>query len=150
MAIVDNFDDYQNTENSAYFELETNILMLHFLWDGTVSQIEITGTGFGVDEIFVENQKTFVLNNAIPNPFSTETTLKLDVTASENYFLTVNDIFGKVVYSKMIDLHQKGSSFVKWDGRGSSGNLMPNGTYIISVRNENGEKDFQKVVIMRN
>lgn len=68
MAIVDNFDDYQNTENSAYFELETNILMLHFLWDG----------------------------------------------------------------------------------RGSSGNLMPNGTYIISVRNENGEKDFQKVVIMRN
>lgn len=150
MAIVDNFDDYQNTENSAYFELETNILMLHFLWDGAVSQIEITGTGVGVDEIFVENQKTFVLNNAIPNPFFTETTLKLDVTASENYFLTVNDIFGKVVFSKMIDLHQKGSSFIKWDGRGLSGNLMPNGTYIISIRNNLGEKDFQKVVIMRN
>lgn len=150
MTIVDNEFEYFNTEKAVFFEAENNILNLHFLWDGLPSQIEINGTGVGLEEFDARAQKTFVLQHPVPNPFSTETSLRLDYRKPANYFFSVRDIFGQEVFNKVLYLSQKGGSSIQWNGTDLSGNTLPNGTYIISIRSESGQQDFQKVVLMRN
>ncbi len=147
--IVDNESDYYNTAEAAYFDVETEILMIHFLWDGLPSQIEINGTGVGVDEFVPQTPKDFVLNNPFPNPFSSSVNLNLDVIKSANYYLSIHDIYGKNIYSTSLGNLSKGRTTISWDGNDYNGNTMSNGTYIFNIRSEGGERAIQKVMLMR-
>lgn len=50
--------------------------------------------------------------------------------------VTIKDYLGNVVYSETGSLSEGEGTFV-WDGRGSDGNLRPEGTYTISIEGKN-------------
>lgn len=150
MSIADNIEDYYANYRTAYFDADSHILMLHFLWDGLNSKIEIEGSGVGIGEINPELSKTFVLHKPVPNPFSEEVSLAIDVDNSNTYLLRVYDIYGKVIFSNNIYLDKLRRSQIKWNGKSSNGNNVQNGSYIIHVQNKNGKSQYQKVILMRN
>ncbi len=127
MSIADNIEDYYTNERTAYFNADSHILMLHFLWDGLDSKIEIEGSGVGIGETKPELSKTFVLHNPFPNPFSENVSLAIDIEESDTYFLRVYDIYGKVLFSNNIYLDKLGRSKIKWNGKNSNGNIGKNG-----------------------
>lgn len=150
MTMADNLVDYYENEETAYFDADSHILMLHFRWDGLNSQIEIEGSGVGIEEINFEKSKTFILHKPVPNPFSEEVCLVIDVNKSGNYLQTVYDIYGKAIFTQNIYLVKSGRSEIKWNGQNSNGSKVQNGSYIIHVQNKEGESQFQKVILMRN
>jgi len=150
MTLEDNIDDYYANEETAYFDTDKHILMLHFQWDGLNSQIEIEGSGVGIEDIRPEILKTFVLHRAVPNPFSEEVSLAIDINKSDNYLLTVYDIYGKAIFTQNVYLTKLGRSEIKWNGQNVNGINVTNGSYIIHVQNERGESQYQKVILMRH
>jgi flagellar basal-body rod modification protein FlgD len=53
-----------------------------------------------------------------------------------NAIVTIKDYLGNVVYSEKGSLPQGPGQFV-WDGKGSDGNMRPDGTYTISIAGTN-------------
>ncbi len=149
ITITDNIFDYYNTDRAAYFDQETHVLMVHFLWTGDPVQLEISGTGVGVAEQAEKPQRSFVLHAPYPNPFSNEVHMKLDVAHPGNYRFTVHDIYGNLISYKNLFIANKGRAVLGWNGRNESGNILPSGTYIFTVKNQSGETARQKAVLIR-
>jgi len=149
IPLVDNVFDYYNTGRAAYFDQEKHILMVHFQWTGNAAQLEISGTGVGIEEQPLQPQPSFVMHAPYPNPFSTAVNIKLDVVKPGNYFLSVLDVFSKPIFHQKLYIFNKGRTVLQWNGRNSNGIQMPSGTYILTIQNENGETAFRKVMLLR-
>ncbi len=149
LSLVDNVFDYYNTEKAAYFDQEKHILMVHFIWTEEPVQLEITGTGVGVDETVAQPQHSFVLHAPYPNPFSTELHVQVDVGQPGNYSFAVYDVYGKLIRQQNLFIADKGRSWLHWNGRNVSGVPLPSGTYIVSLQREKGKITFRKVVLLR-
>ena len=88
--------------------------------------------------------------NAFPNPFNEEVKIDFDVNlfdATVDAYLEVFNINGSLVSvtesKKMLSQGYKVGTLT-WDGRNESGNQVPPGVYLISVRASNGNSDTVK------
>jgi hypothetical protein len=88
--------------------------------------------------------------NAFPNPFSEEIAVDFDVNlfdATVDAYLEVFNINGSLVSvtesKKMLSQGYKAGTLT-WDGRNASGNQVPPGVYLISIRASNGNSDTVK------
>jgi len=88
-----------------------------------------------------------------PNPFSPldgPTNLTFSVSRSSDVEVTILSAIGRKVWGKTLGAGKvlAGKNIVPWDGRDSSGKLVPNGVYLLVVEAE-GKKVFNKIAVIR-
>ncbi len=82
--------------------------------------------------------------SAQPNPFVSETTLRVERSATNRLTAVVYDVIGR----RVRDLAVPGSDTVHWDGRGERGTPAPAGVYWIRV-SDGLTHDTVKVLLVR-
>jgi hypothetical protein len=78
-----------------------------------------------------------VLEQNVPNPVKTNTTISYSMPEAANIKLEVLDIYGNVVNKIAEGFVTGGSNSVVFDGTDSEGNLLPSGTYIYRLSSGN-------------
>lgn len=144
--IVSNEQDFLSTPSAAFFLPDEHILKLHFNWDGEETEIEINGSGVGIDESI---KPLFVSVKAIPNPFSTRVNIKVNAAKKGNYSFDIFDIYGRKVYAKKATLNFAEQFEFIWDGNSSSNEKLSNGTYILKITKDNVEQQTLKLLLSR-
>jgi len=86
--------------------------------------------------------------SASPNPFSTETTFRVNIEAAGNYSLLIYDMLGNEVKSAVNNFFNAGEFNYVWDGRDNAGNLVNEGMYVYKLVGAN-EIYTNKVMIAR-
>ncbi len=69
-----------------------------------------------------------------PNPFNPKTTFSFELLHADHVELAVFDPQGKRVRSLIDGLTAAGVTNVEWDGKGDSGETLPSGVYLYSLR----------------
>lgn len=108
--------------------------------------LEITS---GLENIFsLEIPDKFKLNQNYPNPFNPSTTLKFDVPKNSDLLeLAVYNILGKKVKTLYSGGVKAGNFSYKWDGKNSSGNIMPTGVYFAILKTKNFTQTIKMMLI---
>ncbi|MCK5618397.1 MAG: T9SS type A sorting domain-containing protein, partial [Candidatus Krumholzibacteria bacterium] len=88
-----------------------------------------------------------VLPNS-PNPFSTGTTWRVGVPSRSDVTIEVYDVAGRRVFTRRLPQARVGWREVYFDGRDSTGKLLPSGVYLYRVTAA-GVTRTQKMVIAR-
>ena len=89
-----------------------------------------------------------VLGATSPNPFSSYTTVKVQVADNVNVALEIFDVVGRVVRVESVGTLAEGSHWLDIDGHDQSGKELPSGVYFLRVT-ANGEAVTRKIVISR-
>jgi hypothetical protein len=88
------------------------------------------------------------LARAIPNPFTNETRLSFVLDRSARVRLALHDLQGREVRLLMDQGQPAGTRDVLWDGRGSSGEMLPPGVYFAKLE-IGGHTTSRRVVLLR-
>lgn len=86
------------------------------------------------------------LNQAYPNPFNTQTTIKYGIKEKSSVNLKIYNLLGQEVITLVDKEQNPGFYEVQWDGKNSKNNLLASGIYI--YRLSNGEKSIARKVIL--
>ncbi|HVZ41567.1 MAG TPA: FlgD immunoglobulin-like domain containing protein [Candidatus Kapabacteria bacterium] len=90
-----------------------------------------------------------MLQKSYPNPFTSSTTLAYSLSEDANVTIRVVDASGRQVRTLLDNANVgKGDQTLTWDGRGSNGEALPNGTYFFNLE-ANGQVEAQPVVLVR-
>ena len=81
-----------------------------------------------------------------PNPFETETTIKMQAEETSRMELSVFNLQGKFITNSIHNLQGGKTNTIKWDGYDSKGNTCPPGTYIVSLRINNETATSIKII----
>lgn len=84
-----------------------------------------------------------------PNPFSTQTTIKFEISQRSVTRLEVYTINGQLVNILLNQELQQGSYTINWDGTSVGGNRIPDGSYLGVLIQNNKRIDTKKMVIRR-
>lgn len=76
---------------------------------------------------------TYDVESGYPNPFNPSITIKYSVPERSRVEITIYDLLGKIVYSRM-DLQGPGNNSFKWNGKGSQGQSRATGIYLFHIR----------------
>jgi spore coat protein CotH len=76
---------------------------------------------------------------AYPNPFSDDITLTFTTQPQGSANISISDLTGRIVYRKSVNLTNLQTS-IQWDGKTTSGSLLPPGIYIIKAEINQLEK----------
>ena len=83
-----------------------------------------------------------------PNPFNPSTTLAFDVAQAGNVTIQVYDVSGRLV-ATLLDSHKEiGSHRVEWNGKNTSGSLVPSGMYFYRMKTA-GFEVTKKMILVR-
>ncbi|MEI6684009.1 MAG: agmatine deiminase family protein [Bacteroidota bacterium] len=85
--------------------------------------------------------------NNYPNPFSSKTTIPLEISQRGKVKLDILDIQGMEVKSLVSGILEPGEIRVDWDGTDHLGNRLPGGVYLYRVITENGTETKRMVLI---
>jgi len=111
--------------------------------DGTLGYIPVA-----VEPQYSED--AFLLT-AIPNPFSTTTTISFNLTteSTENTEIKIYNVKGQLVKTLLpTTTHQSALTNVYWNGTDENGNQLSNGIYFYKLKS--GEKTaFKKMILLR-
>ena len=83
-----------------------------------------------------------------PNPFSSETTVKLICDKPSQAYIYVFDVLGNKVSELLNDSFNSGSRIYTWDGKSDKGQKLVNGVYFLHIQ-INGFTEIQKVILNR-
>lgn len=102
----------------------------------------------------VELPTEFSLNNAFPNPFNPETTIKYDLPEQSKVHLTIFDLLGRKINTLKRKTEDAGFYSIKWNGKDENGKPLSSGMYIINIFAQSLESEeiftqSQKVVLMK-
>ena len=89
-----------------------------------------------------------------PNPFNPEefgTTFQFNSGNSNNFTLRVFDVSGMLVALEKIDISSSSGNYVNvpWDGKGVTGNLLPDGVYYALITSNSEKSKVVKILIYR-
>jgi hypothetical protein len=85
-----------------------------------------------------------------PNPFNQETKIEFSLNNPERINLYILDDCGRKVKQLIAGNEvQSGKFQIIWDGKDSSGNLLPNGTYYYALKGQNSEERTGKIILLR-
>ncbi len=85
-------------------------------------------------KITSETSKSFSLYQNYPNPFNPSTIINYRVTGSGLVNISVYNILGKSIATLVNQEISGGDHKVVWNGKDISGNDVPSGIYIYSIR----------------
>jgi hypothetical protein len=77
---------------------------------------------------------SFTLSPNWPNPFSTRTSLTLDLPVGSDVAVFVADVSGRIVRRMGLGYRSAGPTTLSFDGRDDRGQLLPHGVYFYCVR----------------
>ena len=101
-----------------------------------------------VDEDMTKDVHGYILNQAVPNPFTGMTNVSFSLPVGADVDLKVFDASGRVVRTLADGVMPEGSHTVSWDGRDESGVRAPAGIYF--YRMQAGQFDaIRKLVLLR-
>jgi len=82
-----------------------------------------------------------------PNPFSSVTSIPLNLPEGGNVQLEIFDISGKKVRTLVSQMAEPGFRSVQWDGTGSDGNELPGGIYLCRLVTPNNVETMRIALI---
>lgn len=100
--------------------------------------------GVGVNDL----SKSGASVEIFPNPFSSETTIKLVCDKPTQAFVRLFDASGKNIAELIDDSFGTGTHTFTWDGTSDTGKKLSNGLYYIQIQ-VNGFSETQKVLLCR-
>ncbi|MCD4696461.1 MAG: T9SS type A sorting domain-containing protein [Bacteroidales bacterium] len=77
-----------------------------------------------------------------PNPFSTQTTIKVNILNKGPVIIRIYNVFGKLINTLTNSFLQPGEYKFNWDGNDASGNKINKGIYIVRLEH-NGSSESQ-------
>jgi hypothetical protein len=80
------------------------------------------------------------IRNNYPNPFSSVTTIPLEIKQREQVTLEILDVRGVNVKTLISNMLEPGTTEVQWDGTDSRGNKLPGGIYLCRLISGNMSK----------
>jgi len=116
---------------------------------GTYSDVylmKIKPEGSGIEEKITSG--LFFLSPADPNPFTTETTIRYELSKETNLVISVYNMLGQKIKNLYSGKQSSGIHEVTWNGTGNSGEKSSSGIYLLKVKV--GEKEAsRKVMFLR-
>jgi len=77
------------------------------------------------------------LGNSYPNPFSSITSIPLEIPQRGHVTLEILDIRGSLIKTLVSKVLEPGTSTIQWDGTDANGNKLPGGIYLSRLISEN-------------
>lgn len=116
---------------SVTYGIQSPFTTFELRGDGVVA----TGTE-DADEDLARVLQGYTLHGAYPNPFTTETTIRLDVAeaAQDVIFVKVYNAMGQLVRTLTLPVAGPGLYTLDWDGTTDAGHQAPAGTYYYVVQ----------------
>jgi len=145
-----------NKLNDNLDHREANLLVLSD--DGEVLYLGTEGGGvYRMGEInqptsnFSVNRyggNSIVLEHSFPNPFTVSSTINYTVMNTSKIQLSVYNLSGQQIKNLVNEKHAPGYYTVSWDGTNDNGNLVEDGTYILTINSGETMKS-EKIVFMK-
>ncbi len=92
-------------------------------------QIVYSTTEVGDDDISVLPDHFQLMQN-YPNPFNPATTIRFSLPSRASVKLDIIDVLGRKVAKLADKVYEAGDHAIDWDGRDSSGRIVPSGVYL--------------------
>ena len=109
----------------------------YYYWIASVS-LDGEMQFYGPQSVEVKSvPKTYSLDQNYPNPFNPTTTINFGLKDDGYVLLNIYNIRGQLVRQLADGEKLAGHFSVEWDGRNSSGNIMPSGTYLYTIKVNN-------------
>ena len=83
-----------------------------------------------------------------PNPFSSSTTIPLEIKQRGHVTLEILDIRGAIVKILVSRVFEPGITTIQWDGTDAQGNRLPDGIYLCRMTSEN-KIEMKRLVLTR-
>ena len=90
----------------------------------------------------------FSLEQNYPNPFNPETKISYKLTNSAYISLNVYDLLGREIKTLVSKDQTAGSYTVSWDGKDESGNIVPSGIYLYTLK-AGSFTESKKMILMK-
>lgn len=87
------------------------------------------------------------LIRAYPNPFNQSVSVEYNLAADGQVNLTVYDLSGRLVSELQVGFQSAGSHVSVWDGRSSSGSIMPSGVYFMRLETAGAERSIKLMLV---
>jgi hypothetical protein len=89
-----------------------------------------------------------MLEQNYPNPFNPETQISYQLATGGYISLTIHDLLGREIKTLVSEDQPSGNYSVSWDGRDESGNIVPSGIYLYSLKAGNFIES-KKMILMK-
>ena len=90
----------------------------------------------------------FSLKQNYPNPFNPETQISYQLPTGGYISLTIHDLLGREIKTLVSEDQPSGNYTVSWNGRDESGNIVPSGIYLYSLKAGNFVES-KKMILMK-
>jgi hypothetical protein len=87
--------------------------------------------------------------DASPNPFASETTLRLMFPGATAGAIRIYDVQGRLIRTLPIEALGRGPVSANWNGRDSAGNPVASGIYLVRMETSRGASAAKRVVVIR-
>jgi flagellar hook assembly protein FlgD len=94
-----------------------------------------------------EKRSPVSIGNIYPNPFSSNTTIPLEIRRTGRVTVEIMDIWGYKVRTLASQVFAPGSVTLQWDGTDMNGNRLPGGIYLCRLVSENSNETRRLVLI---
>ena len=116
--------------------------------DSDVYAYRVSSSGQPTAVVDRENTPRFTLHENVPNPFSSQTRIEIDIRESADVKIEVFDVTGRIVRAEALGRLNVGAHQLDFGGRDGSGRPLPSGVYFYRVNA--GEASLtRKIVIAR-
>jgi photosystem II stability/assembly factor-like uncharacterized protein len=95
-----------------------------------MGEINVQTSNFSVNRF---GSDLIVLEHGFPNPFTVSSTINYTVMNSSKIKLSVYNLSGQHIKTLVNELHTPGHYSTSWDGSNNNGNLVEDGTYILTI-----------------
>jgi hypothetical protein len=89
-----------------------------------------------------------ILEQNYPNPFNPETQISYQLATSGYISLNIYDLLGREIKTLVSEDQASGNYSVSWNGRDESGNIVPSGIYLYSLKAGNFIQS-KKMIMMK-
>jgi len=91
---------------------------------------------------------TMMLEQNYPNPFNPETQISYQLPTDGYISLTIHDLLGREIKTLVSEDQPSGNYTVSWNGRDESGNILPSGIYLYSLK-AGSFTESKKMILMK-
>jgi len=96
--------------------------------------------------LLAENRNGSFNANIAPNPFSNQTTIKLEAGISGNYKAEIYNLFGQHITTLTDAYYEKGIYNLPWNGTGTGNNKIGSGIYFLLIQGVDGNQTYKMLL----
>lgn len=156
--VVDNIDLYAEAGKNAAYEVDYEVRVNDEIIDIYLpSEVDYNVlNGIVIDQISTdlgsensEVPKDFKVYQNYPNPFNGKTTIKFELTSSQNVELEIFNVLGETVYSENAGMLSPGINRLSWDATSFSGTKVNSGIYFYKVTANDNISKTKKIIYLK-